>query len=180
MSKRTVDPISNERVGLRLLTAADLPMTLAWRNQDDIRRWFFYSAIIQPEQHAAWFERYAQRDDDFVFIIEERQSLHRPVGQLAVYNVDWSTRRAEYGRLIIGDAEARGRGLARDATQLAIELSHSTLHLQQLYMEVYADNMASIRTCVACGFVEDSRQDGIIHMHRDLGPGNASTPAGEQ
>ena len=59
------------RIRLRLLEEQDLPQTLAWRNQDHIRRWFFSSERLTPEQHAGWFARYRQRDDDFVFIIEE-------------------------------------------------------------------------------------------------------------
>ena len=74
MQKRHIPPLQAGRVRLRLLEEQDLPRTLAWRNQDHIRRWFFSSERLTPEQHAAWFARYRQRDDDFVFIIEEAQA----------------------------------------------------------------------------------------------------------
>ena len=135
-------------VGLRLLEERDLPRTLAWRNQDHIRRWFFSGERLTAEQHARWFARYRQRDDDFVFIIEEIQGSRqtpsavrqkppaseknlrpgpqgerhttrkrvpgacyyvRPVGQAAIYNIDWLRGTAEFGRLMIGEADAAGR-----------------------------------------------------------------------
>ena len=71
MGKRHIPPLEAGRIRLRLLEEQDLPRTLAWRNQDHIRRWFFSSEPLTPEQHAGWFARYQQRDDDFVFIIEE-------------------------------------------------------------------------------------------------------------
>ena len=59
-------------------------MTLAWRNQDHIRRWFLTSDLISPEQHRAWFEQYQDRDDDFVFVIEETETLKpRPIRSTA-------------------------------------------------------------------------------------------------
>ena len=54
MPKRIIAPLVNGRVRLRLLEEADLPMTLAWRNQDHIRKWFFHSDVITPEQHRRW------------------------------------------------------------------------------------------------------------------------------
>ena len=51
LSKPHVEPISGEKVRLRLLAEADLPLTLGWRNQAQIRRWFFYSELITPAQH---------------------------------------------------------------------------------------------------------------------------------
>ncbi len=70
MAKRLIPPIVGERVRLRLLEEADLPRTLAWRNQDHIRRWFVHSDVISPEQHRRWFGAYRERDDDFVFVVE--------------------------------------------------------------------------------------------------------------
>src|SRR6187549_2663337 len=98
MPKRTITPLENGRVRLRLLEESDLPATLAWRNQDHIRKWFFHSDVIAPDQHRAWWDRYLQKDDDFVFVIEETESLKRPVGQVALYNIDWENGTAEYGR----------------------------------------------------------------------------------
>lgn len=151
-AKREIAPIEGPRVRLRLLDEADLPMTLAWRNQDRIRRWFFSSEPISPEQHRDWFERYKNRDDDFVFIIEETQLFLRPVGQVAVYQINWHKRTGEFGRLMIGDEEAVGRGLASDATKLLVDSALEHWGLSEVFLETYSDNVAAISVYEQCGF----------------------------
>ncbi len=145
MAKRTFPPLVGDRVRLRLLEEADLPQTRAWRNQAHIRRWFVNSSVIEPEQHQRWFEAYRDRDDDFVFIIEETQDLRKPIGQVALYRIDWDRGQAEYGRLMIGEADAAGRGLAHEATDVLLRFAITTLKMREIELEVFADNAAAIR-----------------------------------
>lgn len=152
MSKRQIPPIEGARVRLRLLEEADLPLTLAWRNQDHIRCWFFHPEVISPELHRTWYEQYKDRDDDFLFIIEETDVLKRPVGQVAIYHIDWQTRTGEFGRLMIGDAKASGRGLAYEATRLVVASALERWGLAEVSLEVYADNFAAISIYERCGF----------------------------
>jgi RimJ/RimL family protein N-acetyltransferase len=67
--KRSIAALSHGRVRMRLLEERDLPLTLEWRNREENRQWFFSSDPIAPEQHRRWFERYKEKDDDFVFVI---------------------------------------------------------------------------------------------------------------
>jgi len=162
--KRPVPPFQGGGVRLRLLEEGDLPLTLAWRNQDHIRRWFFTPEVISPEQHRAWFEKYLERDDDFVFVIEETEELRRPVGQVALYRVDWEAGRAEYGRLLIGDSAAAGKGLARRATSLLLREALGRWGLDAIHLEVRADNAKAIAVYDACGFRVTTSESGRLSM----------------
>jgi len=164
MPKCHIDPLSNGRVRLRLLEEVDLPMTLAWRNQDHIRRWFMTSAVITPEQHAAWFAAYRDREDDFMFVIEETASLRRPVGQVSLSHVDHAAGRAEFGRLLIGDAEGAGRGLARETTACLVNEALGPWGLDEIYLEVKDDNAPAIAVYRACGFHTVDRSGGVARM----------------
>ncbi len=166
MTKRYISPIENGRVRLRLLEQRDLPLTLAWRNQEQIRKWFFFSDIIAPEQHRAWFDLYRTRNDDFVFVIEDVWSIYRPVGQVAVYGIDWQARRGEFGRLMIGEADARGKGFANEATRLITSMAFDMLGLNEVYLAVLNDNVSAIKTYLACGFEEIGRDGTSIQMAR--------------
>lgn len=170
MPKRHIAPLLNGNTRLRLLEFADLPMTLAWRNQDDIRRWFFHSQVITPEEHRAWWERYQERDDDLVFVIEETQSLNRPVGQAALYNIDRVARTAEFGRLMIGDPVARGLGIARLATARLVEEGLTAWGLEAVRLEVLSDNAPAIAIYRSCGFREVGRHDGVLMLQRRRDP----------
>jgi RimJ/RimL family protein N-acetyltransferase len=164
MPKRDIAPIVNGRVQLRLLRESDLPTTRAWRNQDHIRRWFFTSDVISEEQHRAWFEGYRHRDDDFVFVIEETDTIGGPVGQAALYHVDWQARRAEFGRLMIGEAAATGLGLGRLATSALTRFALTSWDLEEVYLDVLETNAKAIAVYEQCGFVAAGRTDGSLHM----------------
>jgi RimJ/RimL family protein N-acetyltransferase len=158
--KRAIAPFGQGRVRLRLLEEADLPLTLRWRNQDHIRKWFFYSDPLSPEQHQAWFEQYRERDDDFVFVIEETRTLCRPVGQVSLYHIDWLAGRAEFGRLMIGDPAATRQGLACLATGLAVNEAFEAMDLREVYLELRGDNASALALYEASGF-------RVVYQHGD-------------
>jgi len=164
LAKRHIAPLERGRVRLRLLEEADLPMTLAWRNQDHIRKWFFHSHVITPDEHRAWYAKYQVGNDDFVFVIEETETLKRPVGQLALSKINWTEGRAEFGRLMIGDPAAKGLGLAKAATRILMEEALTVWELQQVYLEVLRTNGPALAIYGACGFIETERQGEIIEM----------------
>jgi diamine N-acetyltransferase len=166
MAKRTVPALAGDRVRLRLLEEADLPRTLAWRNQPHIRRWFVDSAEITPERHRQWFDGYRERDDDFVFIIEEAVPPGRPVGQISLYRIDWERRRAECGRVLIGEADANGRGLAGEATAVLIAHATRVWGIRAIEAEIFADNARSIAMFSAQGFRVDERRGPMVRMLR--------------
>jgi diamine N-acetyltransferase len=164
MAKRQISPLVSDRVRLRLLEEADLPMTLAWRNQDHIRQWFVHSAVLTWEQHHNWCGQYFQRDDDFIFIIEDRQQANRPIGQISLYNIEWPQRRAEYGRLMIGEASAAGKGFAKEATQVLLDYAFHSLKLTEVHLEVFTHNVSAIAIYHGCGFQEVGEQNGLKKM----------------
>lgn len=168
MPKRPIEPIVNGRIRLRLLEETDLPLTMAWRNQDHIRRWFFDSAVISEEQHLGWFAKYADRDDDFTFVIEELETLQRPVGQVAMYHIDRAAGTAEFGRLMIGDAEARGLGLARLATAGLADEARRLWNVTQVDLELRPDNVAATAVYRACGFAPLPQDGAVMRMRKSV------------
>jgi len=169
--KRHIAPLETHGVRLRLLEERDLALTRAWRNQDEIRRWFLTSDPITAEQHQEWFRRYLERDDDFVFVIEETEVLRCAVGQASVYHVDWSKGRAEFGRLMIGEEQARGRGLAREATRRLIDEAFGPWGLRELHLECLRENHRALAVYTDCGFVvlEQAGPSTIMAIRRDGG-----------
>jgi RimJ/RimL family protein N-acetyltransferase len=163
MPKRVIDPVLEGPIRLRLLEGADLPLTLSWRNQENIRRWFFHSDRISPEQHQSWFMRYQDCDDDFVFVIEELPGS-RPVGQVSLYHVDWAEQKAEFGRLMIGEASAAGKGLARVATRAALKIAFETFSLNEVYLEVFEENQRARSIYDRTGFQVEKNINQVVHM----------------
>jgi RimJ/RimL family protein N-acetyltransferase len=163
MTKPPLLPIESDRIVLRLLTEGDLPMTLAWRNQPRVRANFVTSRELTEAEHRAWFEDYVRKDDDFVFVVCERAGL-KPVGQAALYHVDWKARTAEFGRLMIGPDDALGKGLATEATRLLLSFGFGQLRLRRIRLEVLSSNGRAIAIYRKLGFIESDKQDGLLFM----------------
>ena len=164
MAKRKLHVIENDRIVLRLLEYADLPLTLSWRNRDEIRKWFLNTAIIPIDDHYAWFERYQELDNDFVFLILAKEIQNIPVGQISLYAIDWKMKTAEFGRLMIGEPRAQGKGIAKNATQLLLSYSRDVLGLDKIFLEVKEKNKVAISIYKSSGFVERDNKDGLIIM----------------
>ena len=170
MKKRNILSLNNGRVRLRLLEHSDLPMTLGWRNKDHIRKWFFNTEIIAQEKHEEWFQDYLEKEGDYVFIIEEIVDLRKAVGQVSIYNINWEDKRGEYGRLLIGEMDAQGRGIAKEATKLLLWYVFTELGLNRVELEVQSNNQRAIAIYRTCGFGEESDRNGVKKMvHRGKG-----------
>jgi len=164
MLKRDLAPVEGEHVVLRLLEEADLPLTLSWRNQDHIRTWFLRTDVILEKDHFAWFERYKDLDNDFIFVILSKDLNHIPVGQISLYDINWNTGSAEYGRLMIGDPLAKGKGYAKEATRFLLEYGFTQMGLKEVHLEVKEENLIAQKIYLDCGFVETDRENQLVRM----------------
>jgi diamine N-acetyltransferase len=169
MLKHPFSPMEKGRIRLCLLRESDLPMTLKWRNQDHIRKWFVHSGVLTPEQHREWFQGYSQRENDYLFIIEEIMDLKKPVGQISLYNIDWGRKQGEYGRLMIGEPSAQGKGLAKEATGLLLHYAFGELDLKGVYLEVFEKNEPALSIYRAYGFQEIFQKGNLKKLVLDEG-----------
>jgi diamine N-acetyltransferase len=164
MAKRFIRPFETGQIGLRLLTKEDLPTTLAWRNQDRVRKHFVTSRILTADEHQAWYEAYVGKDDDFVFLFSEVRDLGRPVGQVSLYRIDWTRKMAEFGRLIIGDEPSLHKGYARAATLAMLSLAFDHFRLDTVVLTVYESNAHAIKLYQSVGFTAASAKEGLVSM----------------
>ena len=88
------------------------------------------------------------------------------VGQVSLYRIDWDRHRAEYGRLLIGEADAARRGLARAATTVLLQHAAVAWGLREVELEVFADNVAAIAIYSTCGFTIREQRGALLHMMR--------------
>lgn len=84
----------------------------------------------------------------------------RHVGNIALHMFDSTHRIMEIG-IIIGDTEARGKGLAREACQLIIDFGFRHLNLNKITAGTVVENLAMTRTFLSLGF----RIEGTLVQH---------------
>lgn len=139
-----------------------LPLTMAWRNADDVRIWFKTPDLLSPDQHRRWYEAYAGKPDDFIFLIRERPS-GALAGQVAIYGVDRARGEAEIGRFIAAPG-FQGKGLMKKACARLIDYSMTTLGTRRVRLEVLASNERAIRLYEKLGFSTVRRDGPLLFM----------------
>ena len=145
--------IRTGRLLLRQVVEKDLPLVMAWRNSDAIRKWFFNKEIISASGQNIWYQSYLQNERDIMFIMEETENLNAPVGTVALSKIDMRLKESEVGRLMVGDGRARGKGLGPEAVSACCDFGFRCLGLKKIYANVYSDNKKSLGTFGRAGFI---------------------------
>lgn len=142
-----------------------LDLVFKWRNDPDIKKWFFNKKKIKMCDHIYWyFFTYMDREDDFIWIIKYKDI---PVGMLSLYNISLENKTAEFGRLMIGDDKYRRRGIALKATQMILEYAYDVLGLNNIYLKVYTNNSKAINLYKKCGFKSGEINKDTLIMTKD-------------
>jgi RimJ/RimL family protein N-acetyltransferase len=162
--------LSGDRVRLVPLGSEHTDLVVAWRNDAQNARWFLEGAQFTRDGHIAWLAKRVGSETDFNWIIEDSEG---PVGAIGLYDVDWTDRRAEIGRLVLGEPSARGKGYALEAVHLLAEAAQRA-GLTMLFLKVKSDNESAIRLYLRTGFQTVSGRDGVDRMELALRkPGEA-------
>ena len=167
MKKNYTMRIEGTRIYLTPLTVFDLTKTLEWRTKDRIKNSFF-DEDLSFEKHLNWYyDEYnhpKHDEDDFVFIILDD---HTPVGQIAIYNIDYEKKSAEFGRLMLGEDKYLRKGYATLASKELLKFSFNILGLDHIYLSVKKDNTKAINLYEKLGFKTNYKADGWINMCLD-------------
>jgi RimJ/RimL family protein N-acetyltransferase len=120
--------ILGKYLNLRIAREEDAAFILELR-LDPILNKFISKTDPSVEKQIEWIKKVYNKDNDFTFIIEDKKS--NKCGTVAIYDIDYSTGRAEWGRLIIKQHALFI--LPIEATIQLLNFAFNTLHLKQLY-----------------------------------------------
>ena len=87
-----------------------------------------------------------------------------PVGTIGLSHIDGKGGNAEYG-ILIGEERARGKGIARESSDLILDYAFNGLGLHRVSLRVFADNQAAIALYRRLGFRIDT--DGGATKEKD-------------
>ncbi len=153
-------PIVNmvgDRVALGPLRRELLPVYTRWRNDFAVARTMeYFPGPFTAEERAAWFERAGHDTESIRFTVYELGSW-RPIGIANLHDVDVHHGTAEFG-VMIGETDARGRGLGTETTRLMLDYGFTALGLHNIMLRVYAYNAAGLRAYQKAGFREFGRR----------------------
>jgi RimJ/RimL family protein N-acetyltransferase len=159
--------LEGTRIRLRPVGEEDLARLVEWRNAPGVREQFFNKQPLRLDGQRDWFATYREDPSRELFVILQRPG-DLPVGTVGLSRIDRENRSAEFGNLLIADAACRGKGFAREATELLIRDCFERRRLHRLYLYVYADNERAAGLYERCGFLREGRlrdadlRDGVF------------------
>lgn len=151
--------MEGKRVSLVPLEAAHIEYIRKWRNELDIRKFFFSYDLINQYQQEKWFERYCVDSTQIIFTIIHNED-NCIIGTIGLSHIDHFHQRAELGTLI-GNKEYWGKGIATEALELLLDYAFKNLNLNKVYSHILTDNIGSIKKNQKLGFLIE----GTLRKH---------------
>ncbi|HEX2282924.1 MAG TPA: GNAT family protein [Thermomicrobiales bacterium] len=148
--------ITGQRVALGPLRRDLIPLYARWRNDFTVQRTFGDPPRPVTEgQRAAWFEEQSNSAAEWFTIYG--LNPFRPIGTTDLFNIDFRYSIAQFG-MLIGEADARGRGLGTEVVRLMLDYAFTALGLNNVMLTVSEYNIAGRRAYERAGFREFGRR----------------------
>jgi RimJ/RimL family protein N-acetyltransferase len=131
---------------LRPVELDDAEFIVALRTRDP--QWVRYLHPIpqDTEQQRRWLRSYFDRQNDYYFVVENRDSRDRH-GLVGIYNIDPVVQTGEWGRWILRP----GSFAAVETALLVYRVAFEYLQLRSVYCITVADNLSVVSFHDSCG-----------------------------
>lgn len=144
--------LENDIIKLRLIEPEDYELIRSWRTDSDEYDSFFDFQPITKHQNETFYEKHSG-EYNFCIVCKD---LNEVIGTISILNIDYRNRKAEMGRVLIGNKKYRGKGLIKLAIELIKEYSFKHLNIRKLYCEVLEYNQYAQKAYVATGFTQEA------------------------
>jgi RimJ/RimL family protein N-acetyltransferase len=156
------EPLSDGAVALRALEPEDVEVTVAWRNDPEIRDQVL--GFRFPVSHVM--------ELDFIKRAIAGEGMNQCVagivdlsdgalvGLVYLKDIDWISRHAAFG-MMIGRRDRQGQGLGRRALGLMLRHAFNVLNLERVYLFVADYNAAALKLYETIGFMHE----GTLRRH---------------
>jgi diamine N-acetyltransferase len=151
--------LSSPRIRIRAIEEADLSLIASWRSDPSVYEYFYEYLPISLREQKNWYEKQLNNSNEFNFVVADKDN--KPIGTVSIYNIDRRNRKADWGRLIIGDKDYLSGGYGTEIEVLILEYSFEHLNLHKLCCEVIEDNTNVIGLHEKFGF----KNDGLMRDH---------------
>lgn len=123
-------------IWLRALGESDRGLLYRWRNLPDVRRWMYTDHVIEREEHDRWFSAVmVDRSKRYWVIMRDEE----PLGVVNLVGLGHSADTCSLG-IYLGEAPARGVGVARTALEQALDYAFSLPTVRSVAAEALHNN----------------------------------------
>jgi RimJ/RimL family protein N-acetyltransferase len=143
------------KIYLRALEPADVPLLVTWFNDGDITRYLARYRPMTVGQELAFLKQLDENDKDCALgmVLRETDQL---IGTAGLMNLDVRHRHTAFG-ISIGDKTMWNKGYGTETTRLLLRHAFHTLNLNRVWLRVYEFNAGAIRCYEKGGFRVEGR-----------------------
>jgi RimJ/RimL family protein N-acetyltransferase len=138
--------LAGHAYGLRPVELDDAEFIVALRTRDPQRVRYLHPIPPDTEQQRRWLRSYFERQNDYYFVVENRDSRDRH-GLVGIYNIDPGVQTGEWGRWILQP----GSFAAVETALLVYQVAFEYIQLRSVYCITVADNLSVVSFHDSCG-----------------------------
>jgi RimJ/RimL family protein N-acetyltransferase len=144
--------------GIRLvkISKEDLPLLRDLKNES----WFGTHNIsfVNLTDQEKWFETLNPQK---TLILKAINSSEEIVGLYKIQNIDWVNRKYDSAHDIF--EQHRGRGYSKPVLEAGVDFGFEVLNMNRIDTEVLENNLASLKSAIWVGYVEEGLKRKCIH-----------------
>ena len=159
--------IIGDRLRLRPMTEADLPLRVQWFNDPDVRKTLVITEQFELGKTIAWFHTLTDNQSRVDFLVETFDAI--PIGVTGLLHIDRTHRIAECF-CIIGAKAYWGGGFGTEIHSLLFQWAFESLGIDKIWATIRVNNPAIFKVVERLGFkiegllrkeicIENSRHD---------------------
>lgn len=131
-----------------------------WLNDKEVNQYLESRFVFATIENVKKFiDSILQSDNNYFFAIVDNET-NKHIGNIKIGPINSYHKRGDIG-ILIGDKNFWGKGVASDAIFLLAEFAFAKLNLDKVMAGCYANNIASYKAFIKCGFVEE----GLFKKH---------------
>ncbi|AXF57516.1 GNAT family N-acetyltransferase [Salicibibacter kimchii] len=109
-------------------------------------------------------ERYMQEPDRYIYSVVDQES-ERIIGHISLGRIDKENRSARVGKVLVGDPDARGKGIGQRMMRDILTIAFDDMKLHRVSLGVFSFNEPAIACYEKVGF----KKDGLLRDLRKMG-----------
>lgn len=141
---------------LSKIEKSDLPLLKELKNES----WFGTHTInfLNDLDQERWFTNLNSQN---TLILKATNLLGENIGLYKIQNIDWVNRKYNSAHDVF--KSQRGKGYSKPVLEAGIDFGFEVLNMNRIDTEVIENNIASLKSALFVGFIEEGRKRNCIH-----------------
>ncbi len=157
--------LEGEKIYLRPFQEKDVDIIEFGKNNTKVRETLFLFAPQTREDVEEEIKKWLADKTTALFTICENKT-HNPVGQTALFRIDYISRAAIF-YIAIYDPRYWSKGYGTEATKLMLEYSFDILNLNRIQLHVAVENIKGVKAYERTGFkIEGTLREAMYHHNK--------------